>query len=126
MITTTTPTNASVPTARLRLTQRGRVVITAIVAAPLVVAAIAIALNGGGAFASGAPVSSEGSAVALQTELVSFTYVTVAAGESLWDVAEAVAPTRDPRDVIVDIVSLNQLPGDSVQAGQRLALPSGY
>jgi len=115
----TAPTNP-----RLRLTRRGRGVITALVATPLVVVAIAIALNSGGAFASGPDAG--GVTGTLKTELVSFSYITVSAGESLWDVAESIAPSRDPRDVVMDIVSLNQLHSDSVQAGQRLALPNNY
>ncbi|KGJ79023.1 hypothetical protein GY21_06435 [Cryobacterium roopkundense] len=114
--------SATLTTTKLRLTRRGRGVIMALVAAPVVAAAIVLALNGGGAFAAGAgPATGP-----LQTELVSFTYVTVAAGESLWDVAQNIAPSKDPRDVIVEIMSLNQMPGDSVQPGQRLALPTGY
>lgn len=107
-------------TTKFRLTRRGRVVLTTVVAAPLVAAAIVLALNGGGAFASNSATQT------LQAELVSFSYVTVGAGESLWDVAQGIAPTEDPRDVIVDIISLNQLHGDAVQPGQRLALPANY
>ena len=120
-------TPMSTPT-RLRLTRRGRVVITSLVAVPLVAAAIMMALNGGGAFASGAgDVAGAGATTGtLQTELVSFRYVTLGAGESLWDVAQRIAPTEDPRDVIIDIIDLNQLQGDPVQPGQRLALPAGY
>ena len=35
--------------------------------------------------------------------------VTVQSGESLWAIAEAVAPERDPRDVVADIIQLNNL-----------------
>ena len=112
--------SSTLTASKLRLTRRGRVVMTALVAVPLVVAAGVLALNGGGAFASASPAGT------LQAELVSFTYVTVGAGESLWDVAQSIAPTKDPRDVIVDIIGLNQLHGDAVQPGQRLALPTGY
>ncbi|KFF60455.1 hypothetical protein JF66_04495 [Cryobacterium sp. MLB-32] len=117
-------TSTTMATPRIRLTRRGRVVLMALVASPLVAAAIVLALNGGGAFAAG-PANGAGDG-ALRTELVSFTYVTVSSGESLWDVAQSIAPTADPRDVIVDIISLNQLSTDSVQPGQRLALPAGY
>lgn len=124
-----TTMSTTIGTTRLRLTRRGRVVSMTLAAAPLVAVAIVLALNGGGALASGAGTSARPdtqATAALQTELVSFTYVTVVAGESLWDIAERIAPTKDPRDVIVEIVSLNQLHGDSVQPGQRLALPAGY
>jgi len=44
----------------------------------------------------------------------------------LWQLAEHIAPSADPREVIADIVNLNQLPSESVQPGQRLALPAEY
>lgn len=99
---------------RLRLTRRGRAVLSAIVALPLVIGALVFALNGGGALASG-----------VQTH-VSFQYVTVESGDSLWSVAERVAPNADPRDVIADIVSLNGLESAVVSPGQQLAVPSKY
>ena len=55
-----------------------------------------------------------------------FDYVTIQSGQSLWQLAESVAPTSDPRDVIAEIVSLNQLPSENVQPGQRLALPTRF
>ncbi|MDH6236624.1 LysM peptidoglycan-binding domain-containing protein [Cryobacterium sp. CG_9.6] len=108
---------------RLRLTRRGRLTLTTLAATPLVIVAITVALSGGMAEAA-APSTASGTT--LHTELVSFRYVTVDAGQTLWDIAQAIAPAADPRDVIIDIVSLNQLQGDSVQPGQRLALPAGY
>jgi hypothetical protein len=95
----------------LRLTQRGRAVFTALAALPLVVGSLVLAINGGVAAATD------------DDAAVEFTYVTVAAGDSLWQLAEEVAPSEDPRDVIADIVSLNQLDDENVHPGQRLALP---
>lgn len=101
------------PRTRLRLTRRGRRVMVALVALPIVVAAFTFALNGGGAIATA------------ETSPNSFTYVTVEAGQSLWRLAQTLAPTADPRDVIAEIVSLNQIQGE-IQPGQRLAIPAGY
>ena len=42
------------------------------------------------------------------------------------ELAATVAPTVDPRDVVADIVELNQLDGADVQPGQRLAIPAQY
>jgi LysM repeat protein len=114
-VATAAQPHVSAPTTRLRLTARGRAVFTTLAAVPLVIGALAIALNGGSALAS-AP--GGGSAT--------FTYVTVASGQSLWELAEAIAPTADPRDVIADIVNLNQLQSEDVQPGQRLALPATF
>jgi hypothetical protein len=48
--------------------------------------------------------------------------VVVAPGETLWSIAERVAPDRDPRGVVDQIRRINQLPGGDVQAGQTLRL----
>ena len=50
--------------------------------------------------------------------------VTVQPGESLWAIAEAVAPERDPRDVVADIIQLNNLEAARVVPGQALFIPS--
>ena len=117
--TRTNPTQASMPTTpttHLRLTRRGRAVFTTLAAVPLVLGAIGIALNGGMAAAEGT--AGIGAAA--------FDYVTIEAGQSLWQLAETIAPSQDPRDVIADIVNLNQLASEAVQPGQRLALPADY
>lgn len=99
---------------RLRLTRRGRAVVTTLAAIPLVAAALIFGLNAGGAAASGEAAGQ------------SFDYLTVEAGQSLWQLAEQLAPSADPRDVIADIVSLNQLDSTDLEPGQRLAIPAGY
>jgi LysM repeat protein len=96
----------------LRMTARGRAVLLTLVTAPLVVAALALSLNAGGATATD-------SAVALKT-------VTVSSGESLWQVALTVAPNTDPREVIADIMNLNNLTSADVQPGQQLDIPAQY
>lgn len=102
------------PRPRLHLTKRGRSVFTALAATPLVIAALFFALNGGGATAS------------LNGSDVAFEYVTVDAGETLWQLAESIAPAADPRDVIAEIMTLNQLQSSDVFAGQELAIPAQY
>jgi LysM repeat protein len=47
-------------------------------------------------------------------------------GDSLWSIAEEVAPTADPRDVIGDITRLNMLDGGAIQVGDELAIPAEY
>ncbi|CAN5216634.1 hypothetical protein BH09ACT5_BH09ACT5_06600 [soil metagenome] len=102
--------HASAP--KLRLTKRGRAVLTFLVATPLVAAAFLFVLNGGGATAS------------LEGSNVPFEYVTVEPGQSLWQLAEELAPQSDPREVIAELVQFNQLSGPDVYAGQELAVPS--
>ena len=48
--------------------------------------------------------------------------VVVAPGETLWSIAERVAPDRDPRGVVDQIRRINGLPSGDVQAGQTLRL----
>ena len=106
--------DAAAATSRLRITRRGYALLTLVVAAPLIVTAFGFAVNGGGA-AAGANVSS-----------VAFEHVTVQPGESLWQLAGEIAPASDPRDVVSDIVQLNQLGSAEVQPGQSLAVPLKY
>lgn len=98
---------------RLRLTKRGRSVFTALAAIPLALAAFAFAINGGGAVAG-----AEGGQP-LET-------VVVQPGESLWQLAESIAPSADPRDVIHEVMKLNGMTAPDVFAGQELDIPSAY
>jgi hypothetical protein len=109
-------TPAAVPTTRLRLTVRGRRLLAAVVALPIAAALGIGVLSGGAALASRSDGASAGT----------FETVTVLAGESLWSIAQEVAPDADPRDVVDDIIRLNTLDGAEVRAGQRLAVPTGY
>lgn len=106
----------TVPTTRLRLTVRGRRLLAGVAALPAVVAVSIAVVSGGGALASseaGAPVGT-------------FPTVTVMAGESLWTIAEEVAPQADPRDVVDAIIRLNALGSSPLAAGQTLSIPVEY
>lgn len=110
------PVHASGARTRLRLTVRGRRVVAAIAALPLACALGLAVMSGGSAIASkdlGSPAGS-------------FATVTVSSGDTLWSIAEAVAPGADPRDVVDDIVRLNGLDGAGVMVGERLAIPADY
>lgn len=104
---------------RLRITPRGRAVIAILMAIPLAAGAVAVGVGQGAAAEGGSGGAAIGSTGG-------FRYVTVGAGESLWSVAQRIAPGVDPRDVIADLADLNQLPSASVQAGERLAVPARY
>lgn len=121
-ITTSVPSPARVAGAaaqratRLRLTVRGRRVLAVLAALPAIVALVFAVLSGGAALASrdaGAPAES-------------FSTITVAPGDSLWTIAEDVAPDRDPRDVVDAIVRFNALDSVTVQVGQSLSIPADY
>ena len=103
---------ATAPATRLRLTRRGRVVFTALAALPLVAWALVAVLGSGGAAADA---GSQAPAY--------FEYVTIGQGDSLWALAETIAPDGDPRVLVDEIIRLNGLDDAVVEPGQRLALP---
>ncbi|GAA1056544.1 hypothetical protein GCM10017608_32860 [Agromyces luteolus] len=105
---------STTPRTRLRLTRRGRVVVTGLAALPLVLGVLVGVLSSGGAVAGiddgGAPTT--------------FDTIEVGSGDTLWGIAEAIAPAADPRDVIYEIMRLNGLDDAVVQPGQELVLPA--
>ena len=103
-------TTAAAPS--VRLTRRGRAVLVLLLSA-LLLAAFSIgqrdtqAADLAGGSGSVAPVAT-----------------TVQPGESLWSVAQRIAPENDPRDVIAQIRRLNDLDSSELQVGQQLLLPT--
>lgn len=92
----------------LRLTRRGRLLITTLL------------------FAVGVAVTSFSGAVSLagtHSEHVPVRYVTVAPGDTLWSIAGEAAPGADRRDTVHRIVELNALGGPELTVGQRVAVP---
>lgn len=101
---------------RMRLTRRGRIVF-----ASLFAFIVAAGVWGVVFFASTAATASS-----VSGPLDGFEYTVVAPGQTLWQLAQELDPGADPRDLIHEIVSLNQLAGAQVQAGQQLAVPARY
>lgn len=96
-------------TTTLRITRRGRVVLGTFLALPVLLVSLLLASPG---------------AVAESTEVGNdFDYVTVLSGDTLWTIAKSVNPHADPRDVVAQIMKLNQLASGALQPGQELALP---
>jgi hypothetical protein len=91
----------------MKLTVRGRRVVALLALLPIFVAFLLIGTRAAQADASGPT-----------TEVVK-----VEAGQSLWDVAVAIAPNEDPRSTIWTIKALNGLETSEVQAGQALTVP---
>lgn len=92
----------------LRLTRRGRLVV-------LLLAGLVLAggIQGGQALADG------------PSRALEVTTYTVAAGETLWDIAAAQArPGEDVRDVVLELKSLNELRTAGLAAGQEIILPA--
>lgn len=94
----------------LRLTRRGRLLLVLTLAA-LLFAAFSLGRVGAEGSASAEP------ARELPT-------VVVQPGDTLWGLAQAAAPGRDPRPVVDQIRELNDLPGGALTAGQLLVLPA--
>jgi hypothetical protein len=105
---------ATRPVRSVHLTHRGRLVL---IIALMLVGFMVVSLGRAATDAVAADPAAPQSGVAT-TEWV------VQPGETLWAIAESVAPDADPRDTIARIVSLNDLPESSVQAGQTLRIPA--
>jgi hypothetical protein len=103
------------PLPPLRLTRRGKIVL----GIPLVLLA-ALLLSLAGFFNSPAKASDSAQDLAVTPTVT----VTVQPGESLWAIAGSVAPERDARDVVADIVQLNNLAAGAVLPGQQLYVPT--
>jgi hypothetical protein len=97
-------------TGRLRLTRRGRGLVV-VVAMLLLFVAVSTGRNG-----SQAATVSETGPTLQQT--------TVQPGDTLWSVAQRIAPDNDPREVMAQIRRINDLHTSSLQAGQQLLLPT--
>ncbi|MFC8302089.1 LysM peptidoglycan-binding domain-containing protein [Specibacter sp. NPDC057265] len=105
----------------LELTRRGRFILLglpALLTAALVL--LALCALAAGSLASPAQASAAHEPIDMADYAVS---VTVLQGESLWSIASAADPSRDVRDVVSEIVVLNDLGSGIVQAGQRLYVP---
>ena len=110
---------ASMQPGGLRLTRRGRRVLTGFAMLVAVIGAMLIWTSvAGGAQAPrvGAPARS-----AYQ----GMTQVVVRPGQTLWSVAAAADPSADPWTVIQQISDANALNGSQIQAGQLLWVPKG-
>lgn len=95
---------------RVRITRRGRLVLTLLGAALLLVAI---------------SVGRTGSQAATATETgPSLSQTTVQPGDTLWSVAQRIAPRNDPREVVAQIRRVNHLHTSTLRAGQQLLLPA--
>ncbi|MBX7442558.1 MULTISPECIES: LysM peptidoglycan-binding domain-containing protein [unclassified Arthrobacter] len=101
---------------RIRLTRRGRLVLIGIPA--MLLAVLLLSLSG--LFNSPAKASDSAADLGLTPTVT----VTVQPGQSLWAIAGEVAPGRDARDVVADIVQLNNLAAGAVLPGQQLFVPT--
>jgi len=99
--------SACPPQSGVKLSVRGRRVVALLALLPIVIAFVLI-----GTRAAQADQTGPSTAV-----------VKVETGQSLWDVAVAIAPNEDPRSTIWTIFALIGLESSEVQAGQALIVP---
>lgn len=92
----------------LRLTRRGRLAVTGVLAAAGVTGSLFVGSLG---FAG------------TQAERPAVRYVTVAPGDTLWSIAGEVAPAQDRRDTVARILELNARETSGLRAGDRIAVP---
>jgi hypothetical protein len=95
--------------AGIRLTRRGRLVAFA---ASLVVLLLVVVLSS--ALSAQADSTDRGAATGV---------VVVQPGESLWQIAQRIAPDSDPRAVVTELRDLNDLGHRPPSAGQSLLVP---
>ena len=103
------PRPAPAPHAPVRLTRRGRLVLT-LVMTSLIVAAFVVF--------GGASVATRDSGVAERVRVVE-----VEQGQTLWQIAASVAESGETGDMVYRIRELNSLAGSSLVEGQELAVP---
>ncbi|MDT7545206.1 MAG: hypothetical protein QOE99_1316 [Actinomycetota bacterium] len=97
------------PVRRVRVTRRGRLVL---VVASALVLLLVISFGRTGSQAA----TATGTGPTLQQ-------TTVQQGETLWAVAQRIAPKNDPREVIAQIRRINHLHSSVLRTGQQLLLP---
>jgi hypothetical protein len=103
----------------LRLTRRGRRVVTGFVMLVVIISAMLIWTSvAGGAQAPG-PGASTRSVYQGMTQIV------VQPGQTLWSIALAADPSADPWAVVQQITDANALNGAQIAAGQLLWVPRG-
>lgn len=99
------------PAAGVRLTRRGRITLGVL----STLALLAVVLFSGRLTAdAGTSMADQGRATGV---------VVVQAGESLWQIAQAVAPQADPRETVTLIRELNGLGDAPVMPGQSIVVP---
>lgn len=102
---------SAVPSGAVRLTRRGRLVVTLVLTAMIVAAFVVF---------GGASVATRDAGAPEQVRVVE-----VEQGQTLWGIASQAAGDGDVREMVYRIRELNSLPDSSLVEGQELAIPLG-
>jgi LysM repeat protein len=97
--------------ASVRLTRRGRVVVTLLLLGLLLGAFVIFSGQSVATGETGAPEPTR--------------TIVVGEGDTLWEIASEVAGDGDIREVVHEIETLNSLPGPTLEVGQEIAVPTG-
>ena len=100
--------------ADLRLTPRGR-----FVARLAVVASLSILLLSAYSALTGATAGSEES-----SQSDGYVKVSVKPGETLWSIASRIDPQGDAREIVDEIMQINNLQSPRIEAGEKIFLPT--
>ena len=99
------------PSGAVRLTRRGRLVMTLVLTAMIVAAFVVL---------GGASVATRDAGDPEQVRVIE-----VEQGQTLWGIASQVSGDGDVREMVYRIRELNSLPDSSLVEGQELAVPLG-
>ena len=113
----TTRTRAVRPGA-VRLTRRGRLVVTGLVLLAAIVAATLLWMT-----AAGSVQASSRGGPAPRSPYQGLTQVVVQPGQTLWSIAAAAEPSANAWAVVQQIIEVNALNGPQVRAGEQLWVP---
>lgn len=97
------------PTAPLRLTRRGRLVVTGLLLAAVLVVLVAFSSHSAATGQAGRPVPTR--------------MVRVGPGDTIWAIASQVAAPGQTGEMVQRIEELNALTGPSLRVGQTIAVP---
>jgi len=104
----------AVPSRRIRLTRRGRIVLAALA----VVAVCGLSVAGASAAQASGPAAAHAATGSGQR-------IIVQPGSTLWSIAENADPLADARTVVQEMLQANRLKTADITAGQRLWVPRG-
>jgi len=111
------------PSAGVCLTRRGRLARTLLVLSLSIVLGAGFAMKAGAGDAGASGSDALSAAKINGSSAATYVVVTVAAGETLWSLASAMADGGDVQTLVADIASANSLSGVDVEAGQKLRIP---
>lgn len=103
----------------VRVTARGRALLLALLLLVLVIGAVLLTGTGTARAGFDRPAGSHAGSPAL----TSGARVTVRPGETVWQIAQRIAPGADPRETVADLLRVNALQTADVRPGMALLLP---